>query len=156
MPVEAKCPKCGVILRRYRNPTPTVDIIIEIPDQGLLLIRRANPPLGWALPGGYVDYGESLEAAARREAREETGLVVDLLGQFHTYSDPKRDSRQHNISTVFVARADGSPRAADDARGLRIFPPESLPRELAFDHAQILADYLKVRPQWLAKLKNTY
>ena len=134
---------------------PTVDIIIEIPDQGLILIQRANPPLGWALPGGYVDYGESLEDAARREAREETSLEVELLGQFHTYSDPRRDPRQHNISTVFVAQAFGTPRAADDARSLGIFPPERWPRELAFDHGQILADYLKVRPQWLAKLKKT-
>ena len=155
MPVEEKCPKCGYVLRRYRNPTPTVDIIIEIPERGLVLIQRANPPLGWALPGGFVNYGESLEDAARREAREETGLMVDLLGQLHTYSDPKRDPRQHNLSTVFVARADGTPRAADDARSLEIFPPESLPRELAFDHGQILADYLQVRPQWLAKLKKT-
>ncbi|MCX5893773.1 MAG: NUDIX hydrolase [Deltaproteobacteria bacterium] len=156
MSIEEKCPKCGFVLRRYRNPAPTVDIIIEIPDQGLVLIQRANPPLGWALPGGFVDYGESLEDAARREAREETGLAVDLLGQFHTYSDPKRDPRQHNISTVFVARADGTPQAADDARSLKIFPPEALPRDLAFDHGQILADYLEVRSQWLAKLKKTY
>jgi ADP-ribose pyrophosphatase YjhB (NUDIX family) len=155
MPSIEKCPKCGFALERHRNPTPTVDIIIEIPGQGLVLIQRANPPLGWALPGGFVDYGESLEDAARREAREETGLAVILLGQFHTYSDPKRDPRQHNISTVFVAGADGKPQAADDARSLRIFPIESLPQELAFDHGQILADYLKVRPQWLAKLKKT-
>ena len=155
MPIEEKCPKCGYVLRRYRNPTPTVDIIIEIPARGLVLIERANPPLGWALPGGFVNYGESLEDAARREAREETGLMVDLLGQLHTYSDPKRDPRQHNLSTVFVARADGTPQAADDARSLRVFAPENLPRELAFDHAQILADYLQVRPQWLEKLKKT-
>ena len=155
MPIEEKCPKCGYVLRRYRNPTPTVDIIIEIPARGLVLIERANPPRGWALPGGFVNYGESLEDAARREAREETGLMVDLLGQFHTYSDPRRDPRQHNISTVFVARADGTPQAADDARSLGVFAPENLPRELAFDHGQILADYLQVRPQWLAKLKKT-
>jgi len=155
MPSEKKCPKCGAVLRRYRNPIPTVDIIIEIPDQGMVLIQRANPPYGWALPGGFVDYGESLEDAAHREAREETGLAVVLLGQFHTYSDPGRDPRQHNISTVFVAEADGTPRAADDARSLKIFPAEALPRQLAFDHGQILADYLKVRPQWLAKLKKT-
>ena len=110
----------------HRNPMPTVDIIIEIPDQGLVLIERANPPLGWALPGGFVDYGESLEDAARREAREETGLAVNLLGQFHTYSDPKRDPRQHTITTVFVAQADGTPQAADDARSLAIFPPRRL------------------------------
>jgi len=155
MPVEEKCPQCRFVLRRYRNPTPTVDIIIEIPEQGLVLIQRANPPLGWALPGGYVDFGESLEDAARREAREETGLKVLLLGQLHTYSDPQRDPRQHNISTVFVAQAQGVPRAADDARSLAIFRAEDLPRELAFDHGQILADYLKVRSDWLAKLKKT-
>jgi len=156
MLLEEKCPKCGYVFRRHRNPAPTVDLIIEIPGRGLILIQRARPPLGWALPGGFVDYGESLEAAARREAREETNLEVELLGQFHTYSDPGRDPRQHNITTVFVAQAHGTPQAADDARSLAIFRPEDLPRALAFDHGQILADYLKVRPQWLAKLKKTY
>ena len=154
--IEEKCPKCGNVLRRSRNPVPTVDLIIEIPDQGLILIERVNPPLGWALPGGYVDYGESLEDAARREAWEETSLEVKLLGQLHTYSDPRRDLRQHNISTVFVAQASGTPRAADDARSLEIFRPEDLPQLLAFDHGQILADYRKVRDQWLLKLKKTY
>ncbi len=152
--IEEKCPKCGNVLRRHRNPVPTVDLIIEIPDQGLILIQRANPPLGWALPGGYVDYGESLEDAARREALEETSLEVELLGQLHTYSDPRRDPRQHNISTVFVAQTSGIPRAADDARSLEIFRPEDLPPLLAFDHGQILADYCKVRDQWLLKLKK--
>jgi 8-oxo-dGTP diphosphatase len=125
-----------------------VDIIIEIPLKGIVLIQRANPPLGWALPGGYVEYGESLEAL------EETGLKVELLGQLHTYSDPRRDPRRHNISTVFVARAFGTPKAADDARSLEIFRLEDLPQEMAFDHAEILADYLKVRRDWLAKLKK--
>jgi 8-oxo-dGTP diphosphatase len=101
-----------------------------------------------------VDYGESLEAAACREALEETGLKVELLGQLHTYSDPRRDPRRHNISTVFVARAFGTPKAADDARSLEIFRLEDLPQEMAFDHAEILADYLKVRRDWLAKLKK--
>lgn len=151
-----KCPKCGYVLRRHHHPVPTVDLIIEIQNQGLILIQRANPPLGWALPGGYVDYGESLEDAARREAREETSLEVDLLGQFHTYSNPRRDPRQHNISTVFVAQASGTPQAADDARSLEIFRPEDLPQLLAFDHGQILADYCKARDQWLLKLKKTY
>ncbi len=153
MQVEEKCPNCGYVTRRYKNPLPAVDIIIEHP-QGLVLIERAKPPLGWALPGGFVEYGESLEEAAIREAAEETGLEVVLLGQLHTYSDPARDPRQHTITTVFVARASGDPRAATDAAGLRIFPPEALPEKLAFDHARILGDYLKVRPQWLAKISE--
>ncbi|MFH1594836.1 MAG: NUDIX hydrolase [Pseudomonadota bacterium] len=154
MLVEEKCPRCGYVTPRHRNPVPTVDIIIEYGNQGLVLIERAQAPWGWALPGGFVDYGESLEDAARREAWEETGLEVTLLGQLHTYSDPRRDPRQHNISTVFVAHGCGTPRAADDAGNLRIFTPDEIPRTLAFDHARILADYLKVRPQWLNKLRR--
>lgn len=151
---EEKCPQCGYTTQRHRNPVPTVDIIIEYQDRGLVLIERANPPHGWALPGGFVDYGESLEAAALREAREETGLTVTLLGQFHTYSDPGRDPRQHTITTVYVAQGFGTPQAADDARTLAIFAPDRLPPILAFDHRRILLDYLKVRPQWLTKLKK--
>ena len=149
-----KCPRCGCVTRRCRNPLPAVDIIIEYQDQGLVLIERANPPLGWALPGGFVDYGESLEAAAIREAQEETGLTVTLLGQFHTYSDPRRDPRQHTITTVYVAQGFGTPQAADDARRLAIFAPDQLPPVLAFDHSLILSEYLKVRPQWLDKIKK--
>ena len=153
---EENCPECGFVTRKHRNPVPTVDIIIEYRGQGLILIERANPPYGWALPGGFVDYGESLETAAVREAREETGLAVTLLGQFHTYSDPHRDPRQHTITTVYVAVGNGVPQAADDARHLAIFPPSQLPPELAFDHKRILADYLEARPEWLAKIKKTY
>jgi ADP-ribose pyrophosphatase YjhB (NUDIX family) len=158
MLIEEKCPRCGYITRKHRNPVPTVDIIIEMTSgtQGLVLIERANPPYGWALPGGFVDYGESLENAAQREAREETGLEITLLGQFHTYSDPQRDPRQHTITTVYVARGHGRPRAADDAQGLAIFEPEKLPAVLAFDHELILHDYLQVRPQWLKLLKTSY
>jgi 8-oxo-dGTP diphosphatase len=156
MLTEEKCPRCGYAILRHRNPVPTVDIIIEYQDQGLVLIERANPPPGWAFPGGFVDYGESLEAAAVREAREETGLTVTLLGQFHTYSDPQRDPRQHTITTVYVAQGHGDPQAADDARRLAVFSPDRLPQVLAFDHGLILSAYLKVRPQWLKNLKKTY
>jgi len=134
------CPHCGKVVEKYRNPFPTVDIIIEL-DNDIVLIRRKNPPYGWALPGGFVDYGESLEAAAIREAKEETSLDVELVSQLGAYSDPDRDPRQHNISFVFVARAKGKPRASDDALDMGIFDAESLPKELAFDHGRILKDY---------------
>lgn len=127
----------------YKNPVPAVDLIIEIEGKGLVLIERLNPPPGWALPGGFVEVGESLEQAAVREAKEETCLDVELLGQFHTYSDPKRDPRMHCISTVFVARATGTPRAEDDAKSVALYPKDQLPEVLAFDHRKILADYLK-------------
>jgi ADP-ribose pyrophosphatase YjhB (NUDIX family) len=137
---KRKCPRCGRETEEYRNPVPTVDIIIEIKGRGIVLIKRKNTPAGWALPGGFVDYGESLEDAAAREALEETSLRVDLSGQFYTYSDPSRDPRQHTISTVFMARADGIPKAADDAAEIGIFTEETLPEMLMFDHAEILAD----------------
>jgi ADP-ribose pyrophosphatase YjhB (NUDIX family) len=126
----------------YTNPVPAVDLIIEIEGQGLVLIERLNPPPGWALPGGFVEVGESLEQAAVREAKEETCLDVELLGQFHTYSDPARDPRMHCISTVFVARAVGTPQAEDDAKSVALFPKDRLPEILAFDHRKILEDYL--------------
>jgi ADP-ribose pyrophosphatase YjhB (NUDIX family) len=151
MRVTESCPECGHKFTRYRNPVPTVDIIIEYEDQGLVLIERHKPPYGWALPGGFVEYGETLEKAAVREAKEETGLEVKLMGQFHAYSDPERDPRQHTITTVFVARGHGTPQAASDARSLAIFPPENLPSPLAFDHDRILQDYLKVRKTWLTR-----
>lgn len=134
-----QCPNCGTTVPVYKNPAPTVDIIIET-EGGIVLIERKNPPHGWALPGGFVDYGESFEDAARREAREETGLAVTLALQFHTYSDPGRDARQHTASTVFIATASGHPVAADDAQRAGIFNAENLP-SLAFDHRSILDDY---------------
>lgn len=128
-----------------KNPFPTVDIIIEIErkehEPGIILIRRKNPPYGWALPGGFVDYGETLEEAARREAKEETSLDVELISQFRTYSDPKRDPRFHTISTVYICRARGLPEAGDDAREIGVFSHKNLPRPLAFDHQEILNDY---------------
>jgi ADP-ribose pyrophosphatase YjhB (NUDIX family) len=135
------CPRCGTLVYTYRNPFPTVDIIIELDGRGIVLIRRANPPYGWALPGGFVDYGESLEEAARREAREETSLEVDLIRQLGAYSAPDRDPRHHTISVVFVAKASGEPRAASDAQEIGLFSEGNLPGELAFDHRKILADY---------------
>ena len=135
------CPKCGSLVYRYRNPIPTVDIIIELDGGGIILIKRAKEPFGWAIPGGFVDYGESLEDAARREAREETSLRVELSGQLGAYSAPDRDPRHHTISVVFLARAQGKPQARDDALEVGVFTKEELPSSLAFDHAQILADY---------------
>lgn len=135
------CPQCGAVVVRYRNPFPTVDIIIRDESGRVVLIERRNAPLGWALPGGFVDYGESLEAAAIREAREETALELADLRQFHAYSDPGRDPRQHNISVVFTARGAGTLQAGDDAQTARWFPLGALPAPLCFDHAQILEDY---------------
>ena len=141
MKEQITCPHCGNVLEKYRNPFPTVDIIIVMETGGIVLIKRKNPPFGWALPGGFVDYGESLESAAVREAEEETSLKVDLQYQLGAYSDPQRDPRQHTISVVFVARAAGEPRAADDAADVGIFQSSSLPESLAFDHGKILQDY---------------
>ncbi len=128
----------------YRNPAPTVDIIIELvdrPHRPIVLIERRNQPLGWSIPGGFIDYGESAEMAARREAEEETGLQVELVEQFHVYSDPNRDPRQHTLSIVLLATAMGEPKAGDDAKGLGIFESWRIPPELCFDHNQILQDY---------------
>jgi len=132
----------------YRNPTPTVDIIIELrdrPHRPIVLIERLNPPLGWAIPGGFVDYGESVETAARREAAEETELQVELVEQFYVYSDPNRDSRQHTLSIVFLATAIGEPKAGDDAKHVELFEPWQIPTDLCFDHDRILQDYLRYR-----------
>jgi 8-oxo-dGTP diphosphatase len=128
----------------YRNPLVTVDVIIET-SGGIVLIERSNPPPGWALPGGFAEYGESLETAARREAAEETGLTVALTEQFHTYSAPDRDPRHHTVTTVFIARADGIPRGGDDACRACIFDINRLPAPLAFDHSLILDDYRRYR-----------
>ncbi len=127
-----------------KNPLLTVDAIIEV-EGGIILIKRKNPPPGWAMPGGFVDYGESLEDAVRREAKEETGLDIDIVRQFHTYSDPGRDPRHHTVSTVFIATASGRPTAGDDAKEIKIFTGNNLPEDIAFDHRQILEDYFNGR-----------
>jgi 8-oxo-dGTP diphosphatase len=152
------CPQCGAEIYRYSNPFPTVDVIIEVERQdgekGIVLIFRKNEPKAWALPGGFVDYGETLEQAAVREAWEETRLDVESLEQFHTYSDPGRDPRQHNISTVFIARARGVPLAGDDAGEARIFKEDNIPRPLAFDHGQILRDYFEREPSAISSQRS--
>ncbi|MBW2028277.1 MAG: NUDIX hydrolase [Deltaproteobacteria bacterium] len=140
------CPHCGKPVERYRNPLPTVDIIIEVDGGGIVLIKRKTPPYGWALPGGFVNYGESLEQAAVREAKEETSLDISIVSGLGAYSDPERDPRHHTITFVFVARAEGRPRAADDAAEIGVFGQDSLPESLAFDHGIILRDYFNSRP----------
>lgn len=123
-----------------RQPRLTVDLIIQM-EGGIVLVERAFEPHGWALPGGFVDWGETLEEAAVREAKEETHLDVTITRQFRAYSDPSRDPRGHTVSMVFLATASGEPAGGDDARQARVFPFDSLP-QLAFDHGQIVSDYL--------------
>ncbi len=123
-----------------RGPSPTVDVVISLPGDRVVLVRRKNPPPGWALPGGFVDEGETVETAAVREAREETGLEVGLVDLLGVYSDPRRDPRRHTLSAVFLGRAAGDPVGADDADEARAFRWDALPSPLAFDHAEILAD----------------
>jgi ADP-ribose pyrophosphatase YjhB (NUDIX family) len=119
-----------------------VDCIIEI-DGNIVLIKRKNPPYGWALPGGFVDEGETVEAAVMREMKEETNLSLRELRQFHVYSDPERDPRGHTVSVVFTARGKGELKAQDDAKGIGLFTEETLPDEIAFDHREIIMDYFK-------------
>ncbi len=134
-----------VTTKLCKGPFTTVDAIIEI-DSGIVLIERSNPPFGWALPGGFVDYGESLEEAVRREAKEETGLTLTGIKQFHTYSDPGRDPRFHTIATVFIAKGEGKPRAGDDAAALKVVKvSEAEGMKLAFDHKTVIADYMKYK-----------
>jgi 8-oxo-dGTP diphosphatase len=128
----------------YKNPTPTVDCLIELTGQPgtLVFIERKNAPKGFALPGGFVDDGEFVADAAVREAKEETGLDVEIVELFHVYSDPARDPRKHTISTVFIARASGTPVGGDDAARCLVSAPDALPGPLVFDHPTIVADYL--------------
>ncbi|MEQ8352519.1 MAG: NUDIX hydrolase [Leptospiraceae bacterium] len=129
----------------YRNPVPTVDLIIRLPD-GVVIIERKNEPLGYALPGGFVDEWEPVEKAAVREAQEETGLTVTLDELFYVYSNPERDPRRHTISVVFLAHADANPVAGDDASAVHVVPEAELRNyEMAFDHGTIVSEYLEFR-----------
>lgn len=143
-----KCINCGVELS-YRNPLPTVDTIIYHAERGIVLIRRRFEPIGWALPGGFIDYGETVENAAIREAKEETSLDVTLQRLIGVYSDPKRDPRKHTMSTVFYAKAQNPDaiKAGDDAGEAVFFALSTLPEDIVFDHKQIIADFEKMLPE---------
>jgi 8-oxo-dGTP diphosphatase len=127
------------------TPLVTVDVIVES-REGIVLVRRRHPPLGWALPGGFVDRGESVAQAARREAKEETGLDVELTELLGVYSDPRRDPRDlKTVSAVFIARAAGQPVGGDDAAEARVVALDALPADIVFDHPTIIADYRRLR-----------
>lgn len=140
------CPHCGKPYSCWRNPSPTTDVVIYEPEKGVVIIRRANEPQGYALPGGFIDEGEQAETAARREMREETGLDVELTGLLGVYSRPGRDPRQHTMSVVFAGRPKDATRlqAGDDAQAAAFYPLNALPEPLVFDHARILEDFSKV------------
>lgn len=145
-----QCPHCHQEINQFRNPVPTVDTIIRVKKNqedklaGIVLIKRKNPPSGWAIPGGFLDYGETVEHCAIRESKEETGLDVNLVELLGIYSDPARDPRHHTITAVFVADATGIPIADDDAEDVGIFNRENLPEIIAFDHRKILDDYFRI------------
>ncbi|MDD2769193.1 MAG: NUDIX hydrolase [Methylococcus sp.] len=135
-------------MARPETPALAADAIVELtdrPGRPIVLIERRFPPLGWAIPGGFVDIGETVERAAIREALEETGLTVRLTALLGLYSDPRRDPRGHTVTAVYVAEAAGTPQAADDAKTCRIVNLDELPSPLVFDHAQVLADYRRFR-----------
>lgn len=143
--MNLNCPACGAIVETWRNPAPTADVVVHVPGRGVVLVKRGNPPYGYALPGGFVEEGETVEHAAVREALEETGLRVRLSGLLGIYSDPARDPRRHTMSTVFTAEAENIEdlHGGDDAQEAAFHPLDNLP-PLAFDHARILTHFRDV------------
>lgn len=132
----------------HKSPYAAVDIIIELidrPERPIILIERLNPPHGWAIPGGFMDYGEPAETTAKREAMEEIGLEIELVDLLGVYSDPSRDERQHTLSVVYIATAKGEPKAGDDAKQMMVTNVWQIPSNLCFDHDRILHDYLQYR-----------
>ncbi|MFC2170853.1 NUDIX domain-containing protein [Calditrichota bacterium] len=144
IPRHLKCPNCGVNVKEFRNPVPTVDVIIDY-HGGIVLIDRKNSPFGWAIPGGFVDYGETTEETAHREMVEETGLRLENLRLFTVRSDPHRDARFHTITVIYTADGVGELTAGDDAAAAQVFHPGNIPEEMAFDHRDILDFYFKSR-----------
>lgn len=130
---------------RPKTPEISVDVICELDDKGIVLIERKFEPYGWAIPGGFVDIGETLEQTAVRESKEEFGLDIELVRQFHVYSEPSRDPRGHTVTLVFLAKASGTPVADDDAKSVGVFSRSTLPENIAFDHLQVLTDYFEKR-----------
>ena len=142
------CPNCGERLSASKNPALTVDVIIETVSEdvdSIILIKRKNPPYGWAIPGGFVDYGESVEHAAIREAKEETNLDITLIKLLGVYSDPQRDPRGHTVSVVYIVKGRGQAKADDDAVELGYYTQKNLPDDLVFDHKRIISDYFRIR-----------
>ena len=137
------CPSCGTLVVRYSNPYPTADVVIHDDARGIVLVRRKNPPLGMALPGGFIEEGESAEHAAVREMKEETGLDVTLEGVLGVYSWRLRDMRCHTLTTVFVGRSEHPEQllAGDDAADAAFYPLDALPEPLCFDHARIIGHF---------------
>jgi len=137
LPTHLSCPKCGADVLKYNNPFPTVDVLVHY-NGGIVLIERKNPPSGWAIPGGFMEYGESAETGAIREIKEETNLEVKNLRLFTVRSEPDRDPRFHTVTIVFTADGIGELKAGDDAGDAKVFTRENLPEEIAFDHRDVI------------------